>query len=33
MNRKKGIHDEITRVAYELYKKKARLTGMSWGIG
>ena len=22
MKRKKGIHDEITRVAYELYKKR-----------
>ena len=27
MKRKKGIHDEIARVAYELYKKRGRAHG------
>jgi len=27
MKRKKGIHDEITMVAYELYKKKGGVHG------
>jgi len=27
MKRKKGIHDEITRVAYELYEKGGRALG------
>lgn len=27
MKKKKGIHDEITRVAYELYKKRGRAHG------
>jgi hypothetical protein len=27
MKRKKGIHDDITRVAYELYEKRGRAHG------
>jgi len=27
MKRKKGLHDEITRVAYELYEKRGRAHG------
>jgi hypothetical protein len=27
MKRKKGIHDEIARVAYELYKKRGSVRG------
>jgi len=27
MKKKKGIHDEITRVAYELYEKRGRADG------
>jgi hypothetical protein len=27
MKRKKGIHDEITRAAYELYEKRGRVNG------
>jgi len=27
MKRKKGIHDEIARVAYELYKERGRVHG------
>ena len=27
MKRKKGIHDEIARVAYELYRKRGRAHG------
>ena len=27
MKRKKGLHDEVARVAYELYKKRGRAHG------